>query len=80
MFIHVPPFLQGVESHSFTSQNEKYTRVKIKSERDSSLSRNAGQIQTSTVHWFSGDFLNWLGCYTRYGESRWNVLEHALLN
>ena len=80
MFIHVPPFLQGVESHSLTSQNEKYTRVKVKSERDSSLSRNAGQIPTSTVYWFSGDFLNWLGCYTRYGESRWNALEHALLN
>ena len=66
MFIHVPPFLQGVESHSFTSQNKKYTRVKTKSEHDSSLSRNAGQFPTSTVYsvyWFSGDFLDWLGCY-----------------
>ena len=65
MFVHVPPFLQGLDSHSFTSQRIKYTRVKIKSERDLSLSRNAGQIPKSTVHcyWFSGDVPNWLGCY-----------------
>ena len=60
----------------------------MKSERDLSMSRNAGQIPTSTVHcyWFSGDFPNWLGFHdapsiqSQYGENGWNALEHALLN
>ena len=82
MFVHVPPFLQGVESHSFTSQIIKYTQIKIKSERFC-LSRNAGQIATSAVHCY-GSLGRVATTRPRFstgsGVNGWNLLKYALLN